>query len=334
MWAITLGAKFGVEHLQTVERAVPEPAADQVLIRVRAASLNYRDWEVINGQYHQVFPQGLVPLSDGAGEIVAVGREVTGFQPGDAVMGHFWQGWQAGGFDQALQAQTLGGPLDGMLAEYRVLPARGVMHSPAHLSHAQAACLPCAAVTAWQALVTEGRLCAGQWVLVQGTGGVSLFALQFAKLHGARVLVLSSSDEKLARARQLGADATLNYRTQPAWGAAVQALTGGVHHVVEVGGPGSFAQSFQALHPGGQINVIGYLGGKAGEINPLQVLQTQARVRGIAVGPASSVQAMCQAISASSLQPQIDQVFERDAVADAFAHLAAGRHMGKVVLSL
>lgn len=171
-------------------------------------------------------------------------------------------------------------------------------------------------------------------MLVEGTGGVSLFAQQFAKLHGARIMLLSSSEDKLERGCKLGADLTLNYRSCPDWGAKVQRLTGGVDHVVEVGGPGTFAQSFQALFPGGQINVIGYLGGKGGEINPLQVLQTQARVRGIAVGPRSSAEAMCRAIEAASLVPVVDRIFPLEQFAAAFTYLAAGKHLGKVVVSL
>jgi NADPH:quinone reductase-like Zn-dependent oxidoreductase len=303
------------------------------LIKVGAVSLNYRDWEVINGQYHEVFPAGLVPFSDGAGEVVELGEGVSTLAVGDSVMSCFWQGWQAGGFRQALAARTLGGPLNGMLSEYVVLPEEGVLRAPSHLSFEQAACFPCAGVTAWHALVSEGQLRAGEWVLVQGTGGVSLFALQFAKLQGARVMVLSSSDAKLDQARQYGADMTLNYRDYPAWGSEVQRLTGGVDHIVEVGGPGTFAQSFQALFPGGQINVIGYLGGKGGEINPLQVLQTQARVRGIAVGPRASAEAMCRAVESSALEPVLDRVFALDDIQSAFEHLVSGQHLGKIVLS-
>lgn len=334
MWKITLGADAGLEHLARQSVEVPRPAAGQVLVKVKAVSLNYRDWEVINGQYHQVFAEGVVPLSDGAGEVVALGEGVNQWKVGDRVISSFWQGWLAGDFRQALTARTLGGPLDGLLSEYVLLSADGIVRCPSHLSYEQAACLPCAAVTAWQALVTEGRVKAGDWVLVQGTGGVSLFALQFAKLHGARVMLLSSSEHKLETGRQLGADLTLNYRSCPDWGAEVQRLTGGIDHVIEVGGPGTFAQSFQALFPGGQINVIGYLGGKDGNINPLQVLQTQARVRGIAVGPRSSAEAMCRAIEAARLAPVMDRVFPLEQLTTAFDYLAAGKHLGKVVVSI
>jgi NADPH:quinone reductase-like Zn-dependent oxidoreductase len=334
MWKITLGADLGLEHLKRQEVEVPRPGPGQVLVKVKAVALNYRDWEVINGHYHEVFQPGTVPLSDGSGEIVELGEGVSNLKLGDAVMSCFWQGWPAGSFRQALSAQTLGGPLNGMLSEYVLLPEEGVVRYPTHLSFEQAACFPCAGVTAWQALVVEGGIQAGDWVLVQGTGGVSIFAMQFAKLHGARVIALSSSDAKLDRIRQMGADLTLNYIDHPAWGSQVQHLTGGVDHVVEVGGPETFANSFQALFPGGQINVIGYLGGKAGEINPLQILQTQARVRGIAVGPTSSVKSMCRAVEASRLEPVVDQVFQLEDIQPAFEHFASGKHFGKIVVSI
>ena len=332
MWAITIGEKFGVEHLCRVERLRPQPGPNEVLIRTRAVSINYRDWEVINGRYHEVFPQGLIPMSDGSGDVIACGEGVTELQVGDRVMSCFWQGWQAGDFTQALSARALGGPLDGMLSEYVVLPVSGLLPIPEKLSYEQAACLPCAGVTAWQALVSDGRVKAGDWVLVQGTGGVALFALQFAKLHGARVVLISSSDAKLDRARELGADITLNYRELPSWGGEVARLTGGVQHVIEVGGPGTFEQSFFALGPAGQINMIGYLGGKEGSISPMHILQTQARIRGIAVGPRSSAAAMNQAYVAGCTGPVIDRVYPLEEIEKAFSRLVAGEHMGKVVV--
>lgn len=332
MWALAIGSEFGPQNLQHSERARPIPGPGEVLVRLHAAALNYRDWEVVNGQYHEVFPAGLVPLSDGAGEVAAVGAGVTRWHIGDRVLGSFWQGWQAGEISQSHNAASLGGPVDGMLIEYAVLRSDGLVAIPSHLDYLQAACLPCAGLTAWQALVEEGRLQAGEWVLIQGTGGVALFALQFARLHGARVVILSSSDSKLARMRELGAEVTLNYRQQPDWAEAVQVATGGVDHVIEVGGPGTFAQSLLALRPGGQVNVIGYLGGKNGEINPLLILQSQARVRGIAVGPVASLQHMCRAIEAAQVRPIIDRVFELNQVEQAFEYLAAGQHLGKVVL--
>ncbi|RGP53653.1 zinc-dependent alcohol dehydrogenase family protein [Pseudomonas abyssi] len=334
MWKVTLGEKPGVSQLKREKTTVPRPAVGEVLVKVKAVSLNYRDWEVINGQYHEVFSSGMVPLSDGAGEVVEVGEGVDRWQPGDRVIGSFWQGWLAGDLKNAIAPRSMGGPLDGMLSEFVSLPANGLVLCPSHLSYEQAACLPCAAVTAWQALVVEGHVKAGDWVLVQGTGGVSLFALQFAKLHGASVVLLSSSEDKLARARELGADITLNYLECPDWGAEVQLRTGGIDHVVEVGGPNTLVQSFKALRLGGQVNIIGYLGGKCGEVSPLLILQSHSRVRGIAVGPCSSLEALCGAIQAVQLIPVIDRIFSVDNLGEAFDYLASGSHMGKVVLRL
>ena len=300
---------------------------------MQAVSLNYRDFEVVNGQYHETFSAGQVPLSDGAGVIVECGAQVSGLQPGDAVVGCFWQGWVAGHLGQALDAKSLGGPLPGWLQEYVCLPASGVLPFPTHLSFAQASCLPCAGVTAWQALITEGRLQAGDWVLLQGTGGVSLLGLQIAKMHGARVVVLTSNTQKASQAEALGADHTVNYHEQQDWGDVVKQLTGGVQHVLDVGGPGSFGQTLKALAPAGQVNVIGYLGGKAGEFNPLQILQAHARVRGIAVGPRSSMQALLHALAASPhITPVIDRIYTLDQLNNAFVRLASGAHMGKLVV--
>ena len=325
---------FGLDALQLVERPRPTPGPHQVLVNVKAVALNYRDLEMANGTYQGQTQHAFVLASDGAGEVVEVGAAVSGFALGDRVIGCFWQGWEAGRLGDNLSALTLGGPLDGMLSEYVVLDARGVVACPAHLSWEEAATLPCAALTAWQALVSEGQVKAGDWVLVQGSGGVSLFALQFALLHGARVIASSSQDDKLQRLADLGASGLINYRKTPNWHAQVMDITAGygVDHVLEVGGPGSFAQSLQSLHPSGQVNVIGYLGGQQGEINPLLILQRNARVRGIAVGPRQSFEAMNRAISASAMRPLIDSVHDWLELPKALAHLQAGQHFGKVVL--
>ncbi|POR49952.1 zinc-dependent alcohol dehydrogenase family protein [Bosea psychrotolerans] len=334
MKAIILDDGTGLERLRCVQRPIPEPARQQVVIRVKAASLNYRDVEIARGSYHTSFPTPLVPLSDGVGEVVAIGSDVTRVKVGDRVCGTFWQRWVAGGFEMAQAAYQLGGPLDGMLREYACLDEQGVVPAPAHLSHAEAATLPCAAVTAWHSLVTEGALKPGDTVLVQGTGGVSLFALQFALAAGARVIATSSSDEKLAQARTLGAFAGINYRRSPNWAEAVLELTGGqgVDQVVEVGGPQSFAQSLHATRRGGQISIIGYLGGTEGAINPLDIFRRQLRVRGIPVGSRASFEAMNRAISATRLTPVIARRFDWMDIAEALAFLESGTHFGKVVL--
>lgn len=325
---------FGLDALQLVERPRPTPGPHQVLVNVKAVALNYRDLEMANGTYQGQAQHAFTLASDGAGEVVEVGAAVSGFALGDRVIGCFWQGWEAGRLGDNLSALTLGGPLDGMLSEYVVLDARGVVACPAHLSWEEAATLPCAALTAWQALVSEGQIKAGDWVLVQGSGGVSLFALQFALLHGARVIASSSQDAKLQRLADLGASGLINYRKTPNWHEQVMDITAGygVDHVLEVGGPGSFAQSLQSLHPSGQVNVIGYLGGQQGEINPLLILQRNARVRGIAVGPRQSFEAMNRAISASTMRPLIDSVHDWLELPKALALLQAGQHFGKVVL--
>ena len=239
----------------------PTPAPGQILIRVHAASLNYRDLMIALGHYGGTPPSNLVPLSDGAGEVVGVGEGVSRVQVGDRVAGIFFQTWLDGGIRAAYHASALGGAVNGMLAEYVALSEDGVVPLPEWLSYEEGASLPCAAVTAWNGLVEQGHLTAGETVLLLGTGGVSMFALQIAKAHGARVILTSSSDEKLARAKTLGADETVNYKTTPDWDKAVWGLTGkrGVDHVVEVGGPGTLAKSLQAARHGGKIAQIGVL---------------------------------------------------------------------------
>ncbi|WP_026871553.1 zinc-dependent alcohol dehydrogenase family protein [Inquilinus limosus] len=334
MKAFVIEEGSGLDRLRPAERPVPEPRRGEVLLRMRAASLNYRDLEIVRGNYHAGFELPMVPLSDGVGEVAAVGEGVTRVKVGDRVATTFWQGWIAGDFEEIERAVPLGGPGPGVLAEYVRLDAEGVVPVPEHLTDEEAATLPCAALTAWTSLVTEGGLKPGDTVLVQGTGGVSIFALQFALAAGARVIVTSSSDEKLERARALGAFGTVNYRTTPGWDEAVRDLTGGrgVDHVIEVGGPETFARSLAAIRTGGQINVIGYLGGKSAEINPVQILFRRARIRGIPVGSRESFEAMNRAIAATGLRPVIDRSFPWTEAREALRHLESGRHFGKVVL--
>ncbi|WP_218354243.1 zinc-dependent alcohol dehydrogenase family protein [Alteromonas lipotrueiana] len=335
MQQVVIGTEYGTHNLATQDVDTPIPKAGEVLIKMKAASLNYRDWEVVNGQYHENFPTGMVPLSDGAGEVIKVGNQVTSFAPGDRVISSFWQGWQSGELKDSPAAKSLGGPLGGCLSEYQVIAASGLVKMPASMTFVQAATLPCAAVTAWQALITKGNIKSGDWVLVQGTGGVSMFAQQLALMHGARVITLSSSDTKLDTAKQNGALHTINYQTTPEWAVDVNRLTHGqgVDHIVEVGGPNTLSQSLACIAPGGQINVVGYLGGKDGSINPLQILQAHATVRGIAVGPTSSLQALCNAIDANGLEPLIDREFQWQDYRQAFDYLASGNHLGKIVLT-
>jgi NADPH:quinone reductase-like Zn-dependent oxidoreductase len=278
----------------------------------------------------------IVPLSDGAGEVIAVGPGVTRVKVGDKVAGCFFQRWRGGEPSLDVQASALGGSIDGMLADYAVLEEDGVVKIPAHLSVQEGATLPCAAVTAWHAMMHHARLVAGQAVLLQGTGGVSIFALQFAHAMGVVAVITSSSDDKLARANTLGAAATVNYKTTPEWDKAAVAFTGGrgVDHVVEVGGQGTLARSFGAIRIGGKISMIGGLSGAATELNPALILARRANVQGISVGSTEMFEAMNAAIAANRIKPVIDRVFPFDEAPDAYRHMAAGAHFGKIVIQL
>lgn len=341
MKAVEIRGSFGLDSLTPVDLPEPgPPGLGQVLVRIRAASLNYRDLMVAQGVYNPKQKLPLIPLSDGAGEVVAVGESVTAVQVGERVAGTFVQDWTGGEFrSEYWSRSTLGSPLPGMLREFALLPERGVVKIPDHLSYEEAATLPCAAVTAWNALVSQGGLKAGDAVLLQGTGGVSVFALQFAKMHGARAIITSSSDEKLARARELGADETLNYKKVPEWNAAALKLTGGrgVDHIIEVGGPGTLEKSFQAVRGGGRISVIGVLTaaqGAAPSINPLPILYKAATVQGILVGSREMFEAMNRAITQSKMRPVIDSVFPFAEFRAAYDHMEAAGHFGKIVIRL
>jgi NADPH:quinone reductase-like Zn-dependent oxidoreductase len=323
---------FALDSVAVGERPDPRPGPGQVLIRVRACSLNYRDLLILKGLYNKKLPLPLVPLSDGAGEVAAVGDGVTRVRAGDRVAGCFMPAWIDGEPSEAKAKSALGGGGTGMLAEYVVLPAEGVVRVPDHLSAEEAATLPCAAVTAWHALVTEGGVKAGDVVLTQGTGGVSVFALQFARLLGARVIATSGSDAKLARVLQLGASDGINYKTTPEWGGKARELTGlGVDHVVEVGGAGTMPESLRAVRMGGRISLIGVLTG-AGQFNPTPALMKNVRVQGIFVGSRAMFEAMNRAIALHQMRPVIDRVFELSETRAALHHMESGAHFGKVVI--
>lgn len=325
----------GFDGLKCQRRDLPRPGPREVRLRVNAMALNYRDVEIVLGTYHTAFALPLVPLSDCAGVVDEVGESVSRVKKGDRAVLAFWEGWHDGAFQPAEAGAPLGGPRDGVLAEHVVASEERVVVVPDALSDAEAASLPCAASTAWNALVASGHIRPGQSVLVQGTGGVSLFALQFARMAGAQVIVTSSSDDKLARARELGAFAGVNYRSHPQWAEQVMAFTGGrgVDHVIEVGGPRSFTQSLKAICPGGQINVIGYLGGVDGVINPLDIFRRQATVRGIPVGSRAMLAELMAALAAGTMRPVIDRVYAWTDAAQALRHLHSGNHFGKVVLA-
>lgn len=323
-----------LDSLTLVERPDPRPGPGQVLIAPKAWSLNYRDLNVARGVYAGPPPAGRIPLSDGAGEVIEVGAGVTRVKPGERVAGCFMQGWLAGAPSAEVAATALGGAIDGMLAEYVVLSEQGVVKVPAHLSDEEAATLPCAAVTAWNALVREARVKAGDVVVLQGTGGVSLFALQFAKLHGARCIITSSSDDKLALAQQLGADDVINYKRRGDWDKAVLELTDGrgADVVVEVGGAGTLEKSLGAVRFGGIITLIGVLTGIAGPIPTAAISRRHLRVQGVYVGSCEMFEEMNRAIARHALRPHIDRGFPFDRARAAYEHLASATHAGKVTI--
>jgi NADPH:quinone reductase-like Zn-dependent oxidoreductase len=318
-----------------VDLPEPRPGAGQVLVRVRANSLNYRDLMVVKNQYGRI-SLPLVPLSDGAGEIVAVGDGVTKWKTGERVTGTFFQDWTHGAVQRSAAGSALGGAIDGMLSELVALSEDGVIAIPPHLSFEEAATLPCAALTAWHAVVTSGKISAADTVLLLGTGGVSVFALQFAKMHGARAIVTSSSDEKLARAKELGADLGINYRTTPEWDKEVFQLTekAGVNHVVEVGGSGTFAKSLRSLALGGTISIIGGVSGFTTEAPLGDIIGRSALIRGIYVGSREMFEAMNRAITLHELKPVIDRVFPFAEAVEAYRYQESGAHFGKVVISI
>ena len=331
---------FGIENLQLQELPIPRVTPGTVLIKVHAVSLNYRDLLMVRGLYNPKMPLPRIPCSDGAGEVVAVGEDVTRVSIGDRVCGIFMQQWLDGPITAEKSRLALGGDIDGMLAEYVLLPQDGVTLFPQHLTYEEAATLPCAAVTAWNALDYGGDpvnpLAPGSTIVIQGTGGVSIFALQFAKLFGATVLGTSSSDEKLARAQTLGLDSGFNYKQDPDWARWVVASTQGLgaDRIIEVGGAGTFDQSLRAARPGGTIAQIGVLSaGTPGEAIPFPlILHKQLRIQGIYVGSRAIFEQMNATIAQAQLRPVIDQVFAFDQSPRAFRHMQDAAHFGKIVI--
>lgn len=328
----------GLDNLEVVERPDPEPGPGEVLVRVRAATLNYRDLLTVEGGYGRRQRTGnLIPVSDGAGEVVAVGDGVVRFRPGDRVVANFFQEWLSGEPDEEKLHSGLGGVLDGMACELRVLPEHGLCHTPAHLDDAEAAALPCAGLTAWSAVIDQGGAKPGDVVLTQGSGGVSVFALQFARLAGCEVIATSSSDAKLARLRDLGADHLINYAETPDWARPAREAAGGrgLDLVVEVGGAGTLEQSIKAVRPGGAIALIGVLSGANHEFRLPLVVTRKIRLEGVTCGSREQFEAMLRAIERSGLRPALDEKrFALDEVPAAMAHMREGRHFGKVVIEI
>lgn len=330
--------QFGVENLSPVERETPQPQAGEVLVRLRAASVNHRDLMMVQGTYNPNLKMPLVPFSDGAGEVVAVGEAVTKWQAGDRVCPTFMQGWIEGEIDYKKARTTLGGDLDGCLRQFGAFDENGLVRIPDHLSYEEAATLPCAALTAHHALFVSGCLKPDDAVLLQGTGGVSIFALQFASVYGSRAIITSSSEEKLERAKELGADDLINYKETPDWDKAVLDLTGrrGVDHVVEVGGAGTLQKSLKAVKMGGHIALIGALsGGAGGDISPVSVFMKSVKLHGIFVGSRQMFEHMNQMLCLHHhLKPVIDKIFEFDEARDALKYMESGSHFGKIVVRI
>jgi NADPH:quinone reductase-like Zn-dependent oxidoreductase len=328
--------QFGLEHLKLVNVAPRTPGPGELALDVKAISLNYRDLMVVQGLYNPKLKLPATPISDGAGVVSAVGEGVTRVRVGDRVMSHFIAGWISGPFRQQYVGTTLGTPGPGLAAERVVLPAEAVVPIPAGYDFAQAATLPIAALTAWSALVTVGNVQPGQTVLTLGTGGVSIFALQLARAFGARVIITSRSDDKLARARQLGADHTVNYQQRPDWEQVVLELTGGegVDLTVETAGPGTLDRSLKATRAGGTIALLGALTGRQGTVTTGLILMKRLRIVGIMVDSRAAFEALNSFLIAHRIQPVIDQCFVFEHLADAFRCLEAGRHFGKIVVSL
>jgi NADPH:quinone reductase-like Zn-dependent oxidoreductase len=318
----------------TVDRPAPVPGPDQILIRVKAAALNHSDLTVLRGQYSRATPEHMVLCSDGAGDVIEIGSAVTQIAKGDRVMPIFMPNWIQGPLTEAMMRQARGRTIDGMLAEYVAVNHSEVVKTPAHLSHEEAAALPTAAVTAWNAIVGHGNLQPGETVLTLGTGGVSMFAIQFALSLGAQVIATSGSALKLERLKAMGVAAAIDYRSTADWGKRVRDIThGGVDHVVEVGGAGTLKQSLRAVRVGGRISLIGALSGK-GELNPIPIVMKSINVQGIYCGSRKMFEEMNDFITLQGLHPVIDQVFDYSRVVDAFRYLESGRHFGKICVRL
>lgn len=335
MKAYEVQGGWGFENLKLADRPDPEPGYKQVVVKVRATSINYRDLLMIQGFYNPKQPQPIIPFSDGAGEVVAVGEGVSRVKEGDKVASSFFQGWISGDpTPEKVVNSALGAPRDGMLSELALLEEDGVVPFPDHLSFEEAATLPCAGLTAWSCLFRHGAIAPKDVVLTLGTGGVSIFALQFAKMAGAEVVITSSSDEKLQRAKELGAAHGVNYKKEEKWAKPVKDYTGGhgVDHVIEVGGVGTLENSIRSCRMGGHISLVGVLSGPQAPLNLTLVLMQDIRIQGVFVGPRESFDEMNRAIAHHQFRPVVDKVFGWDEAHQALEFMAAGKHFGKVCI--
>jgi NADPH:quinone reductase-like Zn-dependent oxidoreductase len=334
MRVFQLQGEWGFDNLTLARRTIPTPGRGEVLVRMKAASLNFRDLVVLDRGYGRATGElPLIPVSDGAGEIAAIGPGVARVKLGDRVCPTFFQSWIGGGARPESFAKSLGAPLDGTMADYMLLSEEGVVRLPAELSYAEAATLPCAALTAWSALVTLGHIKAGDKILVQGTGGVAQFALAFAKIHGAHVTVISSSDDKLARMRAAGADATINYTVDVDWAKAAREIVadrGGFDNIVELGGEKTLPLSLRCVRPGGTISVIGVLSGLTLNASLGPIVARQIKLQGVTVGNRDSFERMLAAIAQHKIKPVLDRRFAFAELKDALSHLKSGKQFGKI----
>ena len=327
--------QFGsLEHLARHEEPIPEPEPGEVLVRVHASALNYRDLALVNGTYPMSCRPGLVPLSDGAGEVVSVGEGVSRFQVGERVAGLFFPDWIGGRLPLVAIGNQYGSDRDGWLTEYKTVPQDALVSIPDYLSFEAAATLPCAALTAWSALAGPAPVQPGETVLTLGSGGVSVFSVQLAKLRGARVIATTSDAQKAERLRALGADEVIDYRATPDWGERVRELTGGrgVDRVVEVGGPGTIGQSLRAVAIGGEVVVIGFVADGAPTLDFEALYLSGATLRRIAVGSRDDFEDLIRAMAQHRLQPVVDTVLPFDEAGRAFEHFANANRFGKVVI--
>lgn len=325
---------FGCDNLKQVEQAQGQPGPGEVEVRMRAAAINYRDYMIAEGFYNPKLKLPLQPLSDGAGEVVAVGEGVTQLRVGQRVSSLFWPQWVEGPASWPVRSASTGCELSGVLTESWIVPETAVCRIPDYMSFAEAASLPCAALTAWTGL-RLGNTGEGDWVLAQGTGGVAIFALQLAAALGARVAVISSSDEKLVRARELGAEVTVNYKQEPNWGAKIAELTdGGVDNVIEIGGAGTLTQSMQALALNGSIALIGALAGFSEELNLMGLVGKNAHLHGVTVGNRADYEDMLGLMAEKQIHPVISETYAFDDAPAALQSIASGQHFGKLVVEI